>query len=75
MHSYRKAANAARSLSSNLKTPNEICNERMRCAALQMGFKMFLHTTATVTNWNPEGTECSLVRPSQNVANHYKTSL
>ena len=28
---------------------------------LQVGFRMFLNTTANVTNWNPEGTECSLV--------------
>jgi len=27
----------------------------------KLGFKMFLHTTATVTNWNAEDTECSLV--------------
>ena len=25
---------------------------------------MFLNTTAAVTNWNAEGTECSLVRPA-----------
>lgn len=26
------------------------------------GFKMFLNVTAAVTDWNAEGTECSLVR-------------
>lgn len=30
----------------------------------KVGFKMFLNTTAAVTNWNTEGTECSLVRGS-----------
>ena len=30
----------------------------------QVGFRMFLNTTAAVTNWNAEGTECSLVRPA-----------
>lgn len=35
---------------------------------LQLGFKMFLHTTATVTKWNPEGTECSLVSTPGNRA-------
>ena len=29
---------------------------------LQLGFKMFLNTSVTVTSWNAEGTECSLVR-------------
>jgi hypothetical protein len=28
----------------------------------KVGFRMFLNTTAAVTNWNAEGTECSLVR-------------
>ncbi len=28
---------------------------------VQVGFKMFLNVTATVTSWNQEGTECSLV--------------
>jgi len=28
---------------------------------VQLGFKMFLNTSASVTNWNSEGTECSLV--------------
>ncbi|EFN52425.1 hypothetical protein CHLNCDRAFT_138928 [Chlorella variabilis] len=27
----------------------------------KVGFKMFLNTTATVANWNAEGTECSLI--------------
>ncbi|CAI5458962.1 unnamed protein product [Closterium sp. Yama58-4] len=27
----------------------------------KLGFKMFLGVTATVTNWNAEGSECSLV--------------
>jgi len=27
----------------------------------KVGFKMFLNTVATVTNWNTEGTECSLI--------------
>ncbi|KAK9867426.1 hypothetical protein WJX84_008847 [Apatococcus fuscideae] len=27
----------------------------------KVGFRMFLNTTANVTNWNPENTECSLV--------------
>jgi hypothetical protein len=27
----------------------------------QLGFKMFLGVTATVTNWDAEGTSCSLV--------------
>ena len=29
---------------------------------VQVGFKMFLNTTATVTNWNADSSECSLVR-------------
>jgi trafficking protein particle complex subunit 3 len=29
---------------------------------MQVGLKMFLNTTATVTNWNNTNTECSLVR-------------
>lgn len=28
----------------------------------QVGFKMFLNTTATVVNWNADNTQCSLVR-------------
>ena len=28
---------------------------------VQVGFKMFLNTTAAVTNWSADGTECSLV--------------
>ncbi|GAB4815290.1 hypothetical protein N2152v2_002336 [Parachlorella kessleri] len=27
----------------------------------KVGFKMFLNVTATVTNWNQDGTECSLI--------------
>ena len=27
----------------------------------QVGFKMFLNTTASVTKWNSDNTECSLV--------------
>ncbi|KAK9791177.1 hypothetical protein WJX73_007611 [Symbiochloris irregularis] len=27
----------------------------------KVGFKMFLNTTASVTSWNAEGTECSLI--------------
>lgn len=27
----------------------------------KVAFKMFLNTTATVANWNAEGTECSLL--------------
>lgn len=27
----------------------------------KVGFKMFLNTGVTVTNWNPEATECSLI--------------
>ncbi|KAK9835170.1 hypothetical protein WJX81_003039 [Elliptochloris bilobata] len=27
----------------------------------KVGFRMFLNTTAAVTNWNAEGTECSLI--------------
>lgn len=27
----------------------------------KVGFKMFLNTTAAVTSWNSEGTECSLI--------------
>lgn len=27
----------------------------------KVGFRMFLNVTAAVTNWNAEGTECSLV--------------
>ena len=30
-------------------------------AFVQVGFKMFLNTTAAVTNWSADGTECSLV--------------
>ena len=30
-------------------------------APLQVGFKMFLNTTASVTKWNSDNTECSLV--------------
>ena len=30
---------------------------------LQVGFKMFLNTSAAVANWNAESTECSLVSP------------
>jgi hypothetical protein len=28
---------------------------------LQVGFKMFLNTSAAVTNWSADATECSLV--------------
>ena len=32
---------------------------------VQVGFKMFLNTTAAVTNWSADGTECSLVSPER----------
>ena len=32
-------------------------------AVVQVGFKLFLNTTAAVTNWSADGTECSLVSP------------
>ena len=33
----------------------------------KVGFKMFLNVTAAATNWNAEGTECSLVRAAPSV--------
>jgi hypothetical protein len=46
---------------------------------LQLGFKMFLNTSVTVTNWNGEGTECSLVRavplPAARYLEHKTNSL
>jgi hypothetical protein len=54
--------------SSSTFLPLSSCPVRRRCPtrararpALQVGLKMFLGVTASVTNWNQEGTECSLV--------------
>lgn len=46
------------------KSKTQRCSDFREAAekVAKAGFRMFLNTTATVTNWNAEGTECSLVR-------------
>ena len=46
------------------KSKTQRCSDFREAAdrIARVGFRMFLNTTATVANWNAEGTECSLVR-------------
>lgn len=45
------------------KSKTQRCSDFREAAdkIAKVGFRMFLNTTATVANWNAEGTECSLV--------------
>lgn len=45
------------------KSKTQRCSDFREAAekVAKAGFRMFLNTTATVANWNAEGTECSLV--------------
>jgi hypothetical protein len=38
-----------------------IMHINLNCSFIQVGFKMFLGVTASVTNWDAEGTCCSIV--------------
>jgi hypothetical protein len=38
-----------------------LCSDNLFYFPKQLGFKMFLGVTATVTNWDAEGTSCSFV--------------
>ncbi|KAL4422528.1 hypothetical protein ABPG75_008725 [Micractinium tetrahymenae] len=45
------------------KSKTQRCSDFREAAekVAKVGFRMFLNTTAAVTNWNAEGTECSLI--------------
>lgn len=45
------------------KTKTTRCSDFRETAEriAKVGFKMFLNAPVSVTNWNPEGTECSLI--------------